>query len=331
MKGMLLPDRECRHRLQFYLLPGMGYPTRLAIAGALVLTGLAIQLLWPWTDALPVLLVTAPMLLAGNLFLLVRGYSLAPAIRSRSGQWEKTTRDRFHQVLELERKIRRWDETFVDVTCLTGAISLALLAGATLVVVWMLDSSAATRPWTLVFIVDAAVLLLPHWITGTRRGWRPVALRQQIESLEVALKVIEHFSVPPCQIQPMFELVGRAEKRTPINARVFIRFPEGPEDFLGLQLQVSVNEVQGTHYPYLYAVLIARPGFGMLDEHLKNIRRIGKTLKVESKQDDEVEVIVLRQRTTKNSGYHTDAAAVRKIANVAWNSVSYLLAGVATP
>ncbi len=327
----MLPDRECRHRLQFYVLPSMVYPARLAVAGTLILFGLAIQLLWPWTEPMTVLLVTAPMLVAGNLLLLVRGYSLAPASRSRSGDWEKTTRDRFHQVLELERKIRRWDETFVDVTCMTGAISLALLTGAMLLLVWLLNLFDTTRPWATVFVVDAAVLLLPHWITGTRRAWRPVALRQQIESLEIALKVIEHYSVPPCQIQPMFELVGSDEKRTPIAARVFIRFPEGPEDFLGLQLQVSVNEVQGTHYPYLYAVLIARPNFGMLDDHLENIRRIGKTLTVESKRDADVHVIVLRQRTTKNSGYHTDAAAVRKIANVAWNGVSYLLAGVATP
>lgn len=328
---MLLPDRECRHRLQFYVLPSLDYPTRLAVAGALILTGLAIQLLWPWTEPTIVLIVTAPLLLAGNLFLLVRGYSLAPADRSRSGQWEKTTRDRFHQVLELERKIRSWDETFVDVTCVTGALSLALLVAAVFAVFWILDASEATSPWSVVFFIDAAVLLLPHWITGTRRGWRPVALRQQIESLEVALKVIEHYSVPPCQIQPMFELIGSDEKRTPIAARVFIRFPEGPEDFLGLQLQVSVNEVQGTHYPYLYAVLIARPEFGLLDDHLDSISRIGKTLTIESKRDDDVHVIVLRQPTTKNSGYHTDAAAVRKIANVAWNSVSYLLAGIATP
>lgn len=63
----------------------------------------------------------------------------------------------------------------------------------------------------------------------------------------MALRVIEHFSVPPCKIQPMFEMVGSGEKRTPKAARVFIRFPEAPEDFLGLQPQVSVNEVQGNH------------------------------------------------------------------------------------
>ena len=331
MNLMLLPDRERRHRLQFYVLSKLGYRTRLAIAGGLILTGLALQLLLPWTHAGWVLAITVPILLVGNLLLLVRGYNLAPAHRGSAGQWEKTTRDRFRQVAELEQRIRRWDETFADVTCVTGALSLLLAAGATFVIVWMLELSEATRPWTPLFAADAVVLLLPHWLTGTRRGWRPVALRQQIEALETALQAIEHFQVPPCQLQPMFEMAGSGEKRTPVGARVFIRFPEAPEDFLGLQLQVSVNDVQGTHYPYLYAVIIARPSFGMLAGHRKDIARIGSSLTVESNRDAEVEVIVIRQPTTKTSGYHTDAAAIRRIANAAWRSVSHVLAGVATP
>jgi hypothetical protein len=219
-----------------------------------------------------------------------------------------------------------------DVTCVTGALSLLLVAGAMFAIVWMLESSEATRPWTPLFAADAVVLLLPHWITGTRRGWRPVALRQQIEALETALQTIERFQTPPCQIQPMFEMAGSGEKRTPVGARVFIRFPEAPEDFLGLQLQVAVNDVQGTHYPYLYAVIIARPSFGMLaGHHFKDIARISASLTVESNRDAEVEVIVIRQRTTKTSGYHTDAAAIRRIANAAWHSVAHVLAGIATP
>jgi hypothetical protein len=328
---MLLPDRERRHLLQFYVWPRLGYRTRLAVAGGLILVALAIQLLWSWSNAVPLLLITLPILLVGNLLLLVRGYNLAPAHSGSTGQWEKTTRDRFRQVPELERQIRRWDETFVDVTCVTGALCLLAAAGATFLIVLLLDSSPATQRWVPVFAADAAVLLLPYWITGTRRGWRPVSLRQQVESLEAALQVIERFPTPPCQIQPMFEMAGSGEKRTPMAARVFVRFPEAPEDFLGLQFQVAVNDVQGTHYPYLYAVIIARPGFGLLASHFKAISRIGASLTVERSKDQEVEVIVIRQKTTKTSGYHTDPSAVRRIAGIAWTSVSRVLAGIATP
>jgi hypothetical protein len=97
-----------------------------------------------------------------------------------------------------------------------------------------------------------------------------VTLRQQIEALETALHTIEHFQVPPCQVQPMFEMAG-------------------------------------------------------------SVTRLGSPLTVESNRDAEVEVIVIRQPTTKTSGYHTDAAAIRRITNAAWHSVAHVLAGVATP
>ncbi len=327
----LLPDRERRHLLQFYVWPRLGYRTRLAVAGAWIVLGLAIQLLGSWNEPALMLWVTVPMLLAGNLLLLARGFSLRPSSQASTGQWEKTTRDRFRQVQSLDRKVRRWDDTFADVTCVTGFFFLLVAAGASAMIVFLLHAFPSTRHWAIVFGVDAAALLLPHWITGTRRGWRPVSLDQQIRSLEAALQVVEGYQTPPCQVQPMFEMAGSGEKRMPIAARAFIRFPEAPEDFLGLQFQVAVNDVQGTKYPYLYAVIVARPSFGLLARHLREVASRCTSLTVEHSREEEVEVIVIRQKTTKTSGYHTDGAAVRRIAHAAWTSVSRILAGIATP
>ncbi|MFV1965020.1 MAG: hypothetical protein ACC628_06325 [Pirellulaceae bacterium] len=258
MNVTVLPDRERRHLLQFYLAPKMGYRTRLGLAAGLIATGLLLQLLWPSQER-AYMVTFSVLLLAGNAFLLVRGYNLRPRHRLSRGDWEKTTRDRFRQVRELEKKVRSWDETFADCTCVTGLVCLAALAATVAFVTFLLNSQAGTRSWAPVFAIDAAVLLLPHWVTGTRRGWKPVTLRQHIDSVEAALKAIESFSDPPCQIQPMLNMAGKGDKRVPIEARAFIRFPDGPEEFLGLQFQVSVNDVQGTKYPYLYAVIVARP------------------------------------------------------------------------
>ncbi len=328
MAVQVLPDREQRHLLQFYVSRKMGYRTRLALAGALIFAGLAVQLLWMWHDLIPLLGISLPLLFAGNLFLLVRGYNLKPSHPMFGGDWEKTTRDRFREACKLEDQVRRWDQTFADLTCVPGVLCLIMLAAGFALIWLFLQSQASTRFWAPIFAADAAVLLVPHWITGTRRGWRPTELIQQVESLETALKTIERFEDPPCQIQPMFQLAGTKKNRTPVAARVFIRFPDGPEDLLGIQFQVSLNDVQGTKYPYLYAVIVAKKTFGLLKNHLAAVARAAPSLTVEPSSESDVDVIVIRQATTKTSGYHTDAGAVRIIAQIAWRNVASILAAI---
>ena len=326
MAASVLPDRERRHRLQFHVAPKLGYRTRLGLAGGLILFGLALQLLWPFRSTVALLLVSLPLLLAGNLCLLVRGYNLKPKHRLRGGAWEKTTRDRFREACRLEAQVRRWDQTFADWTCVAGVVCLLLFACACGLVWFVLAAASGTRFWAPVFVADAIVLLIPHWVTGTRRGWRPTELIQQVKSLEAALNAIESFAAPPCQIQPMFQLAGSGPNRTPVAARVFVRFPDGPANFLGVQFQVSLNDVQGTKYPYLYAVIVARPSFGLLRDHLSRAVSSAPSLTVESNQEEEVEVIVIRQTTTKKTGYHTDRNAIRHIAQTAWQNASQILA-----
>ena len=48
-------------------------------------------------------------------------------------------------------------------------------------------------------------------------------------------------------------------------------------------------------------------------------------LTVEPSSESDVEVIVIRQKTTKTSGYHTDGLAVRRIAQTAWANVTRIL------
>ena len=265
----------------------------------------------------------------GNLLLLIKGYNLKPSGGVAGGTWEKTTRDRFREVARHEKSVRKWDETFSDITCVWGFISLLAIIGISVFILWKLNSNPATMNWTAVFGIDAAVLLIPHWVTGLRKSWRPVALRQQVEALEVALSLIDFLDDPPCQIQPMFEMAGEGQTRVPVGARTFIRFPDGPEDFLGLQFQVALNDVQGTKHPYLYAVLVARKSFGLLEgNRSKKIDSQLMGLTVESNSEEEVDVIVIRQHTTKTSGYHTKKRAIQTIAQGAWQSADTLLSAV---
>jgi hypothetical protein len=272
------------------------------------------------------LLVGAALLLVGNIFLLVRGYDLKPSYGIQSGNWEKTTRDRFQAIRDLEKEVDRWDQAFADITCLTGGGCLGVLIAAVACLCVLLAAKLHAVYWPQVLAIDAAVLILPHWLTGTRRSWRPVGLRQQIDALETATREIERYQYPSCQIQPMLEIAGEGETRIPVGARVFVRFPDGPDDFLGLQFQVALNEVQGTKYPYLYAVLVARKSFALLDEHFEGIvNRSHELLTVESNVEEDVEVIIIRQWASGGTGYHTKPKDVRRIAQTAWDAAARVI------
>ena len=72
-----------------------------------------------------------------------------------------------------------------------------------------------------------------------------------------------------------------------------------------------LNNVQGQKYPYFYMVIVAREGFG-LRERIERLRVESKDT-MEYKMQNEVEVFILRRRTTKRSGYHTKNSDVRRI------------------
>ena len=325
MSVSALPDRERRHLLQFHVLPRLTYGVRLALACLLVVSGLCLQLLW--TDAEPGLILfwTGPLLLSGNLLLLARGYDLRPKEDPADGAWEKSTREQFREAQVLDAKVRGWDETAVDLTCKLGcALFLGLLLailGASFV---MHESGRVGRHFAPIFMVDAGLLLIPYWVTGVRRGWRPTALREIIASLETAMRTIELYEEPACQVQPMFLMSGTGAEQRPKDARIFVRFPDVDESFLGVQFQVSLNDVQGTQYPYLYAVIVAKKEYG-LGDHLEVLRRRHFDLTVELGLEEAVDVIVIRRPTTKTSGYHTPARWIRRIATGAWESVNEVL------
>ena len=318
----LAPDRERRHLLQFHLLPGLHYGMRFGIALLLMLGGIGLQFILYQTTWIGGLILGGLMVLAGNVLLLLKGYDLTPrALDGPDGDWERTTLERFEEARHLDRQVNNWDQTMVDITCVTGAVSLLLLVALpTGLGFLILDNLLGGREMAIVFVTYAAVLFLPHWFTGLRLKWRPVSLKERIDALMTALDTIETLGSPTYEIQPRFYMVGAGSDRVPLDARVFIQFPDGPENFIGLQFQVAINNVQGTRYPYLYAVLVAKEEFHLVRDHRARITAKNDHLDVSKSSEEDVEVIVIRQTTTKKTGYHTNAKAVRKVAIAAFDS-----------
>jgi hypothetical protein len=295
----IFPGKDDRGIVVFWLLPSLSYGTRLAASFALVLVGLAAQMVTG--TVLPGVLALA----AGNLLLLVKGYdnrvdlkSFDPAI-----EWERVEVEKLQELADLNRKIRRWDRSALDVSNPLGLVAFVVVAGGLGVVALLFPGERR------ILAVDGLVLLIPHWLTGIRRILVKPTLLVRVQTIQAVLddatrRLARH------HVQLLMLLRG-GEIRIPDDVKFKVELSDRHEDFLGLYGQVVINDVQGTSYPYFYVVLVAKDGFG-LRETFDGYRPPEKITK-EFKTQDQVEVMVIRQHTTKKSGYHTKPAAAARV------------------
>jgi hypothetical protein len=167
------------------------------------------------------------------------------------------------------------------------------------------------------------VMLAPFWFTGVRsilKNDRLVNKAALLLGIEEEFARVRHDG-EEFEFQLQTAPTGDQAGQMPVDLKATIRFRDGPPAFLGLQMQISINSVQGKDYPYFYCVLVAKDEFGAI--------RVGpppKGLVVEPGEEAGVRVVVYRQQTTKNSGYHTDKGQARRILGFALQETRLALA-----
>ncbi len=262
----------------------------------LILSGLVLQYAMTsfFAGAVPILL--------GNLLLIVKGYDnrvnagkFAPA-----ATWEKVDKSKFFEVERLHRDMKRWDRSILDITNGLGFFSLAVISAIIGIVYFR---GAIKFDNTLMIIsYDAALLLVPHWLTGIRSTLTKPNLILKIKAFETLLKETNRPWLAGHPVDYYMLLAGE-EGKIPDDVKIRINVKNQHKDFLGLYGQIVTNVVNGTAYPYFYVVLVAKKGFG-LQELFRTYAPPEKITK-EFKIENDVEVFVIRQTTSKTSGYHT--------------------------
>lgn len=285
----------------FLFWQSLSYGKRLALAFGLILASFVIQAVTGsfLAGALPIL--------AGNLLLLVKGYNNRVDFGryDAAAQWETAEIAKLDELEALDKRIRKWDSSLLDVSDLKGGcLFAAVLLGLGFVAV-------VTRGMTRVLVLDAMVLMLPHWITGIRSTLVLPRLLVKVKTTRELLRDVNvSRQMGDDRVDLMVLLKGK-EKRLPDDIKLRVKLKGQHRDFLGLYAQVVVNEVNGTSYPYLYSVLIARRGYGL--QSAFDRYQPGPGLMKELKDQDEVQVLVIRQKTTARSGYSTNHQAACRI------------------
>ncbi|MFA5261268.1 MAG: hypothetical protein WC450_08585 [Candidatus Omnitrophota bacterium] len=311
-----LPDPQRRGEIHFLFAKRMPYHSRLIVILALLASGLLVQLMIEfWTGLL---------LLAGATALsLIKGYSARPKL-SGPEAWNQVTPDEYQKVQLKQKQLRKWDQDCFDITNPLGVFCAALCAGVCFLI-WLYWMGSGQERLATFWAWDSVVLLAPHWVTGVRSYLKKDQLIIKIKLLEQMMRFL---SAPSdVQVLPMLATQQTKEgKRVPTDARLMLRFVQTPAECLGLQVQISINNVEGRDYPYLYCVLIGQ-SHKFFDKAGPFIKDPSRNITLELKSAQDVVVLVIRQKTTRTSGYHTNQKAAEYVLKSAVDISRNILSG----
>ena len=342
---MLLPPAERRGEIQFVAAKSLPYRARLATAFCLIAAGLAIQVLLTPTgrgveralrtispDVLPQLWpfgAGLALVLAGIVMLLTRGYRNKPASGHALCDWRPATRAEAIRIVAINEEQKAWDSDAIDLTCGRGTLTFLGVVALVAVAIAILVSSGAVGSGLLAVMLgaNALVMLLPFWITGVRsilKNDQLLTTAQMLLALEDVFNMSDKAYGTEFQYQMRTAKAGNAPGEVPRELKALVQFSEGPPEFLGVQMQISINSVKGSDYPYFYCVLVARPEFGGLTRD--RFSAPPRKIVVEPKREGDVDIAVIRQQTSKTSGYHTNQKAANRIFIYALEQARRLLA-----
>jgi len=260
----------------------------------------------------------------------IKGYRLRLNQYSlKKSTWKDVTIQEFAKLYERVRLIKMWSSG----TSLEKFFRLFLvlyIAGITFIALSVpLELYRIFFNKTLDFILlDLFLIIFYFSIAGSRKVDIPGALDVTVDTLSHAIKYMEKI-YKGFRIIPVFKIGEYGEGRIPLDVRLKVLPPKVPDFLYHIQFQVSINKVGNRRYPYFYGVIITKSGF-QLERKVDEKFRCGIELVMEFQKTDEAEVCVIRQRSTKTSGYYTDRKAIECIIDTTMEKVKQLLQKQAT-
>lgn len=302
------PPPEKQDSVRFHVLKKLSYSNRMIFYMILLAAGLLLQVftLQVWPGAI--------FLVCATILTLVRGYDSRVRLKAFNADstWTQVDMNRIYQIEKLDEKITKWDKDAIDISNGRGFIVFLLASLGLIIASALINSTSACRQTGAIFIADAIILVLPLWFNGIRRILKQDNLRIKIGIIRQLEAYFQTIKKDNEKFNPSLMLAkDRTGKSIPTDCRFTITFDNMPRDFYGIQAQINLNVVEGTSYPYFYCVIAAKPNFG-LAQYINKIS-VPKGITIEFDKDSSAEVIVIRQYTTKTSGYHTKINACKRI------------------
>lgn len=308
--GFLPPEEQ--DSVKFYILKNLSYSNRMVLFWSLLAVGFLFQIIFMKVFPGAVFLICASVL---NL---TRGYdNLVKHMHfDKDDSWTQVDMERINRIIHLEKKTKEWNKDIFDISNSKGVLTLILTLSAVLFATVFLAILTSFSGVVWIFLIDVIILIFPIWFSGNKQILKQQDLNIRVDIIKDMEGFFRSIKKDGESFRPALMLArGKNGKSVPKNSRFTISFDDMPEGFYGIQAQININSVEGTRHPYFYCVIAAKSGFG-LENYVEKIP-VEKNIVISCEKDNDAEVIVIRQHTTKTSGYFTGIGVCKKILETA--------------
>lgn len=196
----------------FKIWKSLAYKKRILLSSVLIAAGLVVQILSQK------LLPGVVIVFLGNLFLLPSGYDNRVKIGKYNpkANWEEVAKSKLTEFLQVDRKIRKWDRSSMDISNSLGFFTFLILA-AVLIVLFLISQEDNNKSLEILS-VNGALLLVPIWFTGVRSKYRLLKVNRQIDLILTLLSEEGvQGKLKPHDLDFYFLMGGKDETKVPVD------------------------------------------------------------------------------------------------------------------
>jgi hypothetical protein len=295
------------NKLLFHFFPRIPIVLRIVLFLILLAAGIGTQFF---------LLMFIPgcfLVLAGSILMFTKGIDkrVFPGRYHQNADWKKSSREQVESIVKMDRKLKIWDRSAFEVSSCMGAFIFVLILIFSIYLFLVGDGSYRKE---LTYIGgNILMLFVPHFFTGMKKfdAKNNVVIYAK-ECMKAASAIQKKFKDADVSFLTLLAPSKKNNATFPKEVKLKIMMPDAPDDFMGIYGQLSLNAVGSNVFPYFYTVIIYKEG-SKLKKKTENIKRLYEAIIYEFTSEKGVEVMVIRQATTKTSGYHTNEGAVNRI------------------
>ncbi len=322
-----LPFEVKRGRLSFYLFPSLPYTLRMLLFLLFSFVGVVAVFRVSIFVGEPIVIFALALIVARGMDNSVGGGGIfKTSWKRQKTRWVVGTAKDLRKIQRKMDQGKALPFNPFNARSVSGAFTMIVLIAVLAAFDFFVLPGTTLYSYAWEIVVTQGVIVLFVFFSTTATAWSPPLINTKMKLFTRERDaILKDWKELGPTVSPMLLVRGGKKdlrRQTPEDLKLYVTFAGAPEDFIGVQVQITFNMQQA----YLYCVIITKKGFKPLTDFStsKNNR---DEITYKKGADSDVDYLVIRQTTTKTTGYATSDVQADGIVNLTMAITKNLLGG----